>query len=94
MSNNWKVGDIAILCNAKRQPQLNGHECTIIQEFGWYSSANRYWEGEMYCCRVETSDGKTYSCEPHQLKRLDPPNIKTVWDENIFKPSIHQPTKG
>lgn len=85
MNSAFKIGEVAILCNARFNPSLNGMECEItggleLREVTQDSSiALRY--------AVRGADGNDYHADPHQLRRRKPP---TTGEESVlamFKPA-------
>ena len=68
MSAAFKVGEVAILCNARVLLHLNGMECTVIGPLQTYSLIK--FGGELvYGYHIEFCNGETYVCTPDQLRK-------------------------
>ncbi|MCY0910867.1 hypothetical protein [Massilia antarctica] len=68
----FKLGEVAIIRNAKLRPHLNGLECTINKPLGTYRVT--HLDGELHTgYGVQAADGVDYFLFPHQLRKKRPP---------------------
>ncbi|MDQ1921659.1 hypothetical protein [Massilia pseudoviolaceinigra] len=71
----FRPGEVAIMCNARLRPEMNGMACTITQPLGEYFVSGlgyRFHRGY----EVRTADGGTYFQFPHQLRKKRPPGAE------------------
>jgi len=87
--SDYKVGEIAILCNLVNQYQENGNEVEIIgglKHTEFYSiSTGQHGEGLRY--RVLENNGKETVVRPEYLKKLPPKDDTCSWDECEWQPT-------
>lgn len=85
MIAQFKVGEIAIIQNARRFPHLNGEEVTVL-----VVGAIGFTHGVPYVgTEVELmnpSTGRNFIAHPDQLRKKNPPrSAKSIMRETILK---------
>jgi hypothetical protein len=75
VSESFKVGEIAVLCNATILAEYNGQECQVIGPLTTRAARSLSTGGTVYLFgyRVVVADGKTLAVEPQQLRKRRPP---------------------
>lgn len=73
--DTFKLGEIAILCNATILAEYNGQECQIIGPLTTRAARSTVTNETVYLFgyRVAVADGKTLAVEPQQLRKKRPP---------------------
>lgn len=79
---NWKIGDVAIICNVTVHTEYNGMEVTILSELRMSVYGDLVYDTD-----APPKNGADITVvQPKYLRPLPPPNEVTTWDTCEFQP--------
>ena len=87
MRQEFKVGEVAIVCNAGFHSKWNGEDVTVCTDRQILSVR---WSDGTVVRRlrygVMTRDGRRFAVEPWQLRKKRPREILSSWDRCPWQP--------
>ena len=90
MSENFKIGDIAIAQYFDNFPEYNGMECEVINslEFRGIIEGDMTTHENVLRYRVRFPDGTVIGPRPHQLRKKPKPDEKYAANDNLYLPDL------